>query len=334
MFPLSSFDKTECLESLIGIRTGCTVDKEYPFFIEDIEGVDVPKLSKLAKASNLNGKDFAKQLINSASRELLADIELMLNDGYQLKAVAGDMCSNCNLLPTYTVNSGIVIKPNMISRFKNIHITRLSILINRSGAQNFILDDGITPKLYTANFTAGMVVPVNMNYWTGEKSVKLTFEDPTIGLGRVSCSTESGCGCGGSKTAVYPFTFSGVLNGNEVSTQYGFLACAAITCSYDSLVCNLIKLTPNVFGQTLMFKVGEKYYLHKAASDRNNEAASFNEEEKSEFVRNYGALYSARMYGKSDRQAVRNLINDYLKNNKNDSCITCESKMHTAYVTG
>lgn len=333
MLPKSTLDKVECLESLVGVRTGCTVTENYPFWIEDIEGVDVDKLAKLAKGSNGTGKDFGQQLINSSARELLGDIELLMNNGYSMKNIAGDMCSSCTLLPTYVTGGGITITSNINSRFRNLQITKLTMLTNVTGPRVFILDDGITQTEKTVQLTAGMNVPVKLNYITSEPKVKVYFQDSSVGVGRVSCATNSDCGCGSSSKATLPLIFSGLLNGSEVTGQYGFLACAAVTCSYDALVCNMIKLTPNVFGQTLLYKIGEKYYLHKSASERNNEAASYNEEEKSVFVRNYGALYATRLYGKGDRRAVKNIINDYLKQNK-DTCVTCHAKIMTAGATG
>ena len=107
MFPKSFVDKTECLQSLVGVRTGCTVDKQYPFWIEDIEGVDVKKLASMSKASNPNGKDFGNQLINNAARQMLGDVELLLNNGYKMKNIVGDMCSTCTLVASYTLNTAL-----------------------------------------------------------------------------------------------------------------------------------------------------------------------------------------------------------------------------------
>lgn len=333
MLPKSEFDQTECLESLVGIRTGCSVDKKYPFWIEDIEGVDVRKLAEIAKGSNQTGVDFAKQIINSAARELLADIEVLLNNGFSLKNIAGDMCSSCSILPSYTANSGVIVKTAISSRYQMLQITKLNILANVTGTKVLRIHDGKVATDYNVVLEAGVLMPVDLNYITDQKSVKIYFVDNTIPLGLVSCSTSNSCGCGGSAKSNNPITITGLLAGVETTAQYGFLPCAAVTCSYDALVCNLIKMTPNIFGLALFFKVGEKYLLHKSASDRNNEAVSYNEDEKSELVRNYGSLYVSKVYGKNDRKAIKNILNDYLRNNK-DACVVCNSRIMTAYVTG
>jgi hypothetical protein len=96
----------------------------------------------------------------------------------------------------------------------------------------------------------------------------------------------------------------------------------------------MVKLTPNIFGLALFYKVGEKFFLHKAQSGRNNDTVSFNDGEPSELVRNYGALYVAKLYGKADRKAVKHVISDYLKKNNRDCCVICNSRSMVAAITG
>lgn len=334
MLPISSVDQVQCLQSLMGIRTGCSVEKNYPFWIEDIEGVDIPKLAKISKGSNGTGKDFANQLINSAAREMLADIETMLNNGFKLKEMVGDICSACSILPVYTANSGIKVTSAIASRFKTLRITKLSMMINQSGPFQIVIDDGKNPVYYTPTFVAGVLTPVNIDYVTPEKSVTIYFSDNTVGLGQVSCATPSSCGCGKSSISDNPVTVTGIVGGVDTTTQYGFLPCAAIGCSYDTLVCSLIKQTPNIFGITLFYKTGEKYYLHKFASERNNDSASYNEEEKPELIRNYTKLYKESIYGTAARIGLKKVVNDYLKDHNKDRCVVCDAKVMTAYAVG
>jgi hypothetical protein len=335
MYPKSeTINQTTCLESLVGIRSICEQETDYPFWLEDLEGVDVTALAKLSKASNLSGKKFGEQLINSAAREMLADIEMMLNNGFKVKETVGDVCSSCTILPAYTANTGIIIKSTVASRYQRLQITKLIVLTNVTGSKEFIIDDGVTPKPYTADFEAGVLMPINLNYSTSEKSVKIYFSDVTVPLGQISCAKQTSCGCGGSATAGVPIQVKGLSAGLEVSTQYGFLPCTAITCSYDALVCNMIKQTPNTFGLTLLYKVGEKYVINKENSLRNNAEASYNEQEKSEVVRSFGRLYATKMYGVSDRSSLKRIVNDYLRNVRTDQCVICDSKVRTAGVTG
>lgn len=333
MFPQSDTDRTECLETLVGIRTGCSVDERKPFWIEDIEGVDINVLGTIAKGTNHSGKDFGRQLINSAAREFLGDIELLVNNGYGLKEIAADVCSTNALLTSYTPNAGIVVKSNIYSRFKTLKITRLQVLTNTTGPRIIRFDDGLTTTDYPVTLTAGTIIPMDFNYTTEQPQVIIKFTDPTVGVGKVAV-TKSGCGCSGSKVNGGDVLFSGIVGSVESTSQYGFLPCAAITCSYDALICNMVKLTPNIFGLTLFYKVGEKFFLHKAQSQRNNDVVSFNEGEPSELVRNYGALYVSKLYGKTDRKAVKHVISDYLKRNARDNCVICNSKSRVAAITG
>lgn len=334
MFPTTFVDQVTCLQSLMGIRTLCTVDKEYPFWLEDIEGVDVTKLAKMAKGSNPNGKDFGTQLINTGARQMLGDIETLIRDGYRLNNIAGDMCSTCSLLPSYTVNSGIIVKSTLPSRFQIMRITDLTILTNVTGPKILSLDDGLTVTTYPVELVSGVLIPIKIPYSTSQKTVKIYFTDPTVGLGQISCATPSSCGCGGSQKSNNPINISGMLAGVETTTQYGFLPCASIDCSYDSLVCNLINQMPNIFGLTLYYKVAQLYFDHKNVSDRNNDAVSFNEEDGKDRPKNYGQLYWAKMKGTKDVAGLNKMISDYLKQNRKDSCVLCDSKAITAYVTG
>lgn len=334
MFPTSFVDKVNCMQSLMGIRTQCLPGEQYPFWIEDIEGVDVKNLAALAKATNTNGKDFGKQLINNAARQMMGDIETLLNNGYKMNAIAGDMCSACTFITSYTANSGIVVKSNVGTSYGILHITSLNVLTNVTGTRTMKIDDGVDPKLYDVELIAGTMMPLSLNYSTTQKFVKITFTDITVGLGHITCATQSSCGCGGSSTSHNPVKIAGLVAGIETTSQFGFLPCASVTCSYDSLVCHLIKQTPNIFGLALLYKTGELYYDILKVSTRNNEAVSFNEEDKEEQKKNYARLYWAKIKGTSGVTGINTLIGHYLKTNRGDKCVTCESKVRTAYVTG
>lgn len=334
MFPTTFADKIECMQSLVGIRTQCAVTDQYPFWLEDIEGVDVKKLSSMAKASNPNGKDFGKQLINNAARQMMGDIETLLNDGYKMQNIVGDMCSTCTLLPTYTMNTGIIAKSTVATRFSIMRLTRLTILANVSGDKQIVIDDGETPMFYTVTLVAGTLMPIVMNYTTTKKSFKIKFVDATVPLGIISCAKDSSCGCGGSKNAANPITITGLTAGIETTNQYGFLPCIAVDCSYDSLVCNLINQTPNIFGLALLYKVGALYYDNKKVADRNNDAVAYNDDEGQVQQKNYSQLYWAKIKGTTGVVGINKIISDYLRTYRADRCVICESKLRTAYVTG
>lgn len=318
----------------MGVRTGCTVEKQFPFWIEDIAGVDVTKLAGMAKGSNPSGTDFAEQLINSASRQMIADIETLINSGFRLNNIVGDMCSTCSLLPNYSTNAGIVVKPAVATKFGLMRITKLIVLANVSGVKQIKIDDGVTPRYFSVTLTAGVEMPIELTYSTTQGSARISFTDTTIPVGQIMCTTSSSCGCGGSKTSNNPINIVGLKNGSETTTQYGFLPCVALDCSYESLVCNLIQQTPNIFGLALFYKVGELYYDNLKVSDRNNDSVAFNDDEGGERQKNYGRLYWAKVKGTSGVAGLNKIISDYLKTKRADKCIVCEAMIKVSSVTG
>lgn len=337
MLPKSQvLDKTNCLAGLIGIRSACPPGTVAPpYFLEDIEGLDVQKLAKMAKASDLKGTAGGTWIIGSAAREMMGDIELLMNNGYSLKNIIGDNCSLCNLIPTYTQNAGIVVKAANASNFQTMIITRLTILANVTGTKTIQFDDGVNVQTADVDLQAGVLIPINVNYSTSKRSVKIKFTDPTVPLGQVVCQQSGGCGCGStSATAKQLMVLTGLLAGNETVTQYGFIPCVSFGCSYDALVCGLINRTPNIFGLALLYKIGSKYLISKSQSDRNNDAVSFNEKGEAQLVVDYGRLYWAKMKGTGGVKGIKNIINDYLKTYSNDVCIDCQAKTYTATATG
>lgn len=337
MYPKNSIcNQVECLEGLVGIRSQCTQPEEEcaPFFVEDIEGIDVQALAKIAKGSNLTGVDFGNQIINSAAREMIADIEVLVQNGYSMQNIAGELCSSCNLLPVYTAGAGITIRTNVPSPYQELHITKLNILANATGAHVVIIDDGQTQRPYNVNLVAGVIMPVLLNYRTAERIVRVYLQDNTVGMAQVNCTTQSGCGCGVSSKSGLPVIISGWNGLVETTAQYGFLPCASVTCSYDALVCNMIKQAPNIFGLTLLYKIGEKLYSHRMASERNNAQVSFNDEEQADEGKNYGKLYWWKMQGTTKGKGVKHIVSDFLSKQKKDKCVVCDSLIKTGYVTG
>ena len=333
---LNSF---HCLTSLMGVRSECdaaTLATAKEFWIEDIDGYDAQKLSKLARGSHLKGSSLASWLIDSAAREMMGDLELLMNNGYSVKSMVGDMCSSCSFLPSYAPGSGVVVKTTSPSNLSQLVITKLTILANVTGTREFIIDDGVTPKPFNVDLQAGVQIPVIVDYKTYQKSVKIYFTDATVPLGLIQCATTSSCGCGKtSADATSPITIAGLLNGTEGATQYGFLVCAGVACSYDLLVCNMIKKTPRIFGLVLSFKVAEKLTLQKNMSERNNEVASYGETGGEELQRNYGQLYWAKLKGTNrGEKGLKDVIQSYLKTVTWDSCIDCQTKIYSSFATG
>jgi hypothetical protein len=75
-------------------------------------------LSQLAKASNGSGLAFGNEIIESASRFLMADIESLVPKGYSIKSSLNSFCNTC----TYTVMSSSMQKTGIV--VKNISSTK------------------------------------------------------------------------------------------------------------------------------------------------------------------------------------------------------------------
>lgn len=334
MFPITLADKVQCLEKLVGIRTNCAINEEYPFYIEDIPGFDVTKLAKMAKATNPSGKDFGKQLINQAARTMMGNLETLLTDGYSVPNTLQDMCSANTLTPVYTGNAGIIIRPIIRTEFGIARIHKLQILTNYTGTGTLYFDDGEKIEQYDVELQENTLMPIDLNYSTKSKYVKVKFTDPTIGVAQVQQTTNSGCGCGSAAKASSPIKISGLLGEVETSTQYGFLPCVSVDCSYDIVVCDLINRLPNIFGLAMLYKVGELATETQLVSDRNNDAVSFNEDYDQQKPTNYAQRYWASLKGSKNIEGINKKINAYLAEKRGDSCIVCETKVRTAYVTG
>lgn len=332
----ATLDKTNCLASLIGVRTSLTEftgDRVPPFFIEDLEGFDLTRLAQLAVAVNPTGQDLAESVIASAAREMMGDIETLITNGYSLQNVLATQCSACTLTPVYTTNAGIVVKAAVPSSYRTLQITNLNILTNVDGVRNVVISDGVTPKSFSVTLQAGVIMPVKLFYETFQPAVRIYFEDPTVGVGRITCPVNSSCGCGSAQPSS-TISVAGLMAGVETAVQYGFVPCASIGCSYDALVCSLIHHMPNIFGLALMYKVGEKLTIIKSQSHRQNETASFVDDGGGEVTKNYGQLYWAKMQGTAKMPGIKTKISGFLARQRGDRCIVCDSKFYTAGVTG
>lgn len=330
-----ALDSVNCLASLVGVRSSCSPGEQRHIWLEDIEGLDVQKLAKIAKGANFKGENLGRWIIDSAAREMMGDIELLLNNGYSMKSMVGAICSSCTFLSTYAANTGVIVKTAVASSFQQLVIDKLEILANVTGSKQFCIDDGVEPKFWTVDLVAGVQQPVNLIYRTFEKKVKIYFTDATVPLGLISCPTNSGCGCGKtSADATAPVVIKGLLAGNEAVSQYGFIVCAGVACSYDTMVCSMINKTPRIFALVLHYKIGDKYLITKNQSDRNNDIASYNDDQDVEIQKNYGQLYWAKLKGTGNMKGLKNIINDYLKTISYDQCVECQTKIYSASAVG
>lgn len=328
MLPEKSCDKINCLQSLIGIKAECGALDCADFYIEDIEGIDIDKLSQIASSQSPSGISVAKDLIRTASKEMLGDIELLIGNGYTLNDTFGDLCSSCDFISVYQAAGGVKVQSTILSNYSILRISKIDILTNYTGTALLDFNDGKTIKQYTVALQSGVISPVIFDYSTTEKIVKIYFDDPTITLGQIQCLTNKSCGCGGARNreAIDTIRYSGLLNGADYKTQYGFKICANISCSSDLLTCDLVSKTPLIFALTLLYKIGQKAYSSSVLqTSRITPFTSSNGEEKRIDMKDYyEGLYKQRLNGKGQTKGISQIINNYLRQ-RTDNCVNCQN---------
>ncbi len=343
MLPNKAFkDPETCLTSLVGIQADCGGPTAY-MYIENIEGCDIKKLAAIANVQNPSGKSFGRSMIDNAAREMLGDIELITSNGFVIKQTFGDLCGACDYGTTYTNGGGVKIKNMILSPYSVLKVFSVEIAANFTGDAVLVLDDGKEPKYFDITLEAGVADIHKVEYSTVQKEVKVYIQGNATPVAKIDCPTVRTCGCGGSsnRDAADTIRYSGLLNGIDVSTQYGFRICASVTCDAGIMTCDLVQAAPRTYSLALLYKVGAKYYSESSLSERNNRTAGMDEEKKEGMVLYYNNLYKQLMYGKTfatgvnvaGTNTINNNIQAYLRQKK-DRCVTCEAIRKESYVTG
>lgn len=327
----------DCLTQLVGLKELCIENAVQPlFYLDDAEGLDRIALSQLAKQSTPSGKQFGNDLIESASRFLLADIETLIPKGYSIKASLNSFCNICTYtsVTSSSSNTGIVVKNISSSKNGYLSIDSLKVTIASTGTFTIVLDDGITPKQIEHDFTAGTeLVITNISFNTSAASVKIYFLESGVLIYALNCPTTKSCGCSGSNAQSKDISVKGLLNNAEVTTQYGFIPCASIVCSIDNIICSIINQQPKLFALALFYRATARYFSEFGVTQRNNRNASFDEEEKLSLADRYMALYYERLNGSSQVKGISDNMAAAL-NNLNDACVECRRQTGVAWATG
>lgn len=326
----------ECLQNLVGIKELCVENAITPlFYMDDIEGLDRSALSQLAKSSNGSGLAFGNQIIESASRFLIADIETLIPKGYSIKSSLNSFCNTCTYtgLSSGTAKTGVIVKNLSTSTNAYLSIDSLKVMIASTGTYTIVLDDGILPKQIEHDFTAGTeLIVTNISFKTLSKSVKIYFLEAGVLVTALSCPTTKSCGCSGTTTNK-DLQVKGLLNNAEFATQYGFIPCASVVCSLDNVLCNIINQQPKLFALTLLYRSAARYFSEFGVTQRNNRNASFDEEEKLSLADRYIALYHERLNGSGNVKGIADNMSAAL-NNLNDDCVECQRITSTAWAIG
>lgn len=325
----------DCLKNLVGVKELCTENAIMPlFYLDDAEGLDRVALSQLAKSSNGSGLAFGNEIIESAARFLITDIETLIPKGFTIKTSLNSFCNTC----TYTSLSsgsdftGVVVKNTSKSKNAYLSIDSLMVMIASSGTYTIVLDDGIDPKQIEHEFTAGTEVALtNISYTTSAKSVKIYFLESGVLVTALSCPTTKGCGCSGGTKQSRDITVTGLLNNAEFITQYSFIPCASVVCKLDNIICSIINQQPKLFALTLFYRAVARYFSEFAVTQRNNRNASFDEDQKLSLAENYMALYYERLNGSKNVKGISDNMSAAL-NNLNDACVECNRQVTTSWA--
>lgn len=326
----------ECLSKLVGVKELCAENSVQPlFYLDDAEGIDRIALSQLAKSSNGSGLQFGKEIIESASRFLIADIESLVPKGYSIKSSLNSFCNTCTYtaMTSGTQKTGIVVKNISTSKNGFLSIDSLKVMIQSTGTYTVVLDDGISPKQITYDFTAGTeVILTNINFTTSAKSVKMYFSESGVLVTALNCPVKKSCGCSGrSSDNSKDIEIKGLVNNSESTTQYGFVPCASIVCSIDNIICSIINQQPKLFALALFYRSAARYFSEFGVTTRNGRNASFDEEEKLSLADRYYALYYERLRGSQNVKGISDNMAAAL-NNLNDSCIECQRRTAVAWA--
>ena len=316
----------ECISNLVGLKELCTADSIQPYFwLDDAQGIDRTALAQLAKPSNGSGKAFGNEIIESAARFLMTDIETLIPKGYSIKSSLNSFCNVCTYtgMTSSASNTGIIVKNLSTSPNGSLSIDSLKVMIASTGTYTIVLDDGIAPKQIPYEFTAGTeVIITNINFKTSSKSVKIYFLEAGVLINALNCPTTKSCGCSGSTAQSKDLSVKGLLSGGEFTTQYGFIPCASVVCSMDGIICQVVNQQPRLFGLALFYRSVARIYQEVGVTQRLNGFASFSKEEKQALADEYMSLYYERLNGSGNIKGISDNMGAAL-NSLNDPCVEC-----------
>ena len=329
----------ECLNKLVGIKSLCAAADTAPiFYLDDIEGMDMTRLSQLA-TKDVSGAALFTSLKESALRLMLADIDSVIPQNYRIISELSSVCSSCDFTGFFSnvtaAGTGIVVKNMSNSRFTSLKIDSLKVMLANTGQFVLKIKDQYGSKDIIQDFIAGEeLILENIGYETKATSVKIYFEDPAVQLNTITCTSSGDCGCGSApKTLATDIVIAGLVNGMESSTQQGILPCVKIKCSYDNIICDLVDASPRMFGLAALYLIASKAFEENVMSQRVNRTASFEKEEKETLSEYYYGLYRERLTGNAKKSimGIAQVVNQNLKMIK-DRCVSCDNPNGIAWA--
>lgn len=323
-----------CYTELLGLKGTCE-PKTAMYWLNDVPGIDLGAIAKLAGADNPSGESAFNALIESAARFVVADVLAIYDGRYKVESSLVNGCSSCKFTLNYAagIGRGTLVKDLTSSNLSRMLIDSFVVKINNSGVYHMVLDDGQNLKVIEHTFVAGVEFQFNgVNYRTRAKQVRMYFQEPDAMLAQLSCPRGSGCSCSGGAVVVSDLTYTGTLNGAETSQAYGFLPCATIVCEPDDLLCLLAHSAPRMVGMALMYKAAALFFESQGRSTRINRVANAPKEKVSDDGAKYEKLYLSKLNGDKTR-GLKDIVFTTLQQTS-DVCVVCNSLVATAWATG
>lgn len=324
---------TNCLTESLQIKGLCEGENCADFYLNDFVDVSVKDLANTANESELSGMAFGKQLIRRAGVKLMGAIQTLIPSNYSVNKAINSICSMCDFNSlTGTGSVGITIQNTSDSIGNFTQITSLKISTTTIGPEVIIIDDGVNPMFLPITLNGGVQQLEITNYETNQNLIKVYFQNPLVVLNMVNCPVESNCGCGRSvESTAKNFQIKGLLDGNIVVTQYGFMPCITTSCNFDYMMCEIAKTNKQLIAYAMALLIQKDYLDRLLTTDRLNKKTimadsatvsdyrDMADKKYNEVV--YGSLDG---YGKPAKAGIKQIIEDNLKNKK-DSCIMCTS---------
>lgn len=317
----------DCFNSLIGIRGVCEPAAITPsFWLNDVPGMDLAKLSALAYADAPTGKKFGEELIDTAIRMVKADIQAMYG-AYSIATVLVSGSSLCSFTAANAAGAelGTTFKNNTGSDLSRMVLDSFVAKIYSTGAFTIVItDDAGTVREIPFDFVAGEEVEfTGVNYETTKKKARIYIKESTALVSVLSCPRSgSGCSCTGKSAQTDSIIYTGSTAGAESQQAYGFLPKVRLRCDNSDVLCLLATDAPNVTGLAIVYKGAEQYYMHMQTTTRGNIVAGQQPVDVNEKMSSkYGKLYKDMRDG-----SLRDIVRGILQQSQ-DACVICDNKM-------
>ena len=321
-----------CLENIIKFRTFCeTINNQNQLFVEDFVEVNEKLLANLANESELTGKKYGENLINSAVQNVTADIMTASgNVVLENKVIYSEFKGEFN--NDQIANGGVQIRNVKHNELTRIKITSLRIKPFFDGNFIVVIDDGNKTEF---NLIAenGIEYKHDIDFESGSSIIKIYPKDESLFFAKITASKTTCPSCSGK---IYDLVNTPLLNGTATNIYSTVIPESYLFCSGENLTCLAIK-NPQIkqlFVKAIAFHVGIMFYERLKLSTRFNDTTlNINKDAVEEYLNTLIGKYRELVFGfnfstgikRSNLIPLSELVSRNLRNNKNNICINCNA---------